>query len=187
VTHTRIGRLDITPINVRTAEAERTGRFGPSYREMSSLPVPLRLRPVTLKCSRVDVELSANAREKLVRRVRHLDGAAGLVGKLDGAHGPVELTTGEKGFLVVAITAWAEAAGRGRVPGELLRLQTTLLGDLYYPVEAAEPAPERVSERVVEAPAAPPEPEPDPRLVAVRRARAVVEQAAAELAAALER
>jgi hypothetical protein len=173
---------------------------------MSSLPVPVRLRSVTLTCSRVDVELSANAREKLVRRVRHLDGAASLVGKLDGASGPVELTASEKGFLVVAITAWAEAAGRSRVPGELLRLQTTLLGDLYYPVEEAQAVQEAAPIPVVEPAVAPARPEPDPRLAAVHgqverqlaaldeldggdlgRARAALRRAAAELAAALER
>jgi hypothetical protein len=178
---------------------------------MSSIPVPVRLRPVTLKCSRVDIELSAGAREKLLRRVRHLDGAASLVASLDGRPtAPIELTAGEKGFLVVAITAWAEAAGRSRVPGELLRLQTTLLGDLYYPVEEAEPAaPTPVAEPVVEPPAAAPEPEPDPevlaRLAAMRgdlehhlqaladldegglgRARAALRRAVAELGAALD-
>ena len=174
---------------------------------MSTLPVPARLRPVTLKCSRVDVELPANAREKLLRRVRHLEGAASLVAKLDGPSGPVELTASEKGFLVVAITAWAENAGRGRVPGELLRLHATLLGDLYYPVEEPEAD---VPEPVVAAPVAAPEPaavpEPDPRLVGLHRAleeqlqalgeledgslgraRAALRRAVAELAAALER
>jgi hypothetical protein len=174
---------------------------------MSTLPVPARLRPVTLRCSRVDVELSGNAREKLVRRVRHLDGAATLVAKLDGATAPVQLSPSEKGFLVVAITAWAEAAGRSRVPGELLRLHTTLLGDLYYPVEDADETEAPPEEPVAAAAAAPPEPETaavDPRLVGIHgaleeqlraldelddgslgRARAALRRAAAELASAL--
>jgi hypothetical protein len=140
---------------------------------MSSMPVPVRLRPVTLKCSRVDIELSANAREKLLRRVRHLAGAASVVAKLDGRpSAPVELTASEKGFLVVALTAWADAAGRSRVPGELMRLQTTLLGDLYYPVDEPEPeAPVEPAVPVVEAPAAEPaEPELDPAAEAHRAA-----------------
>jgi hypothetical protein len=171
------------------------------------MPVPARLRPVTLKCSRVDIELHANAREKLLRRVRHLDGAASLVPKLDVVSGPVELSTAEKGFLVVAITAWVDNEGRNRVPGELLRLHTTLLGDLYYPVEepAAEPA-----EPVVETPSETPPPELEAPLDLARlssihavleqqledledledgslgRARAALRRAVAELAAALD-
>ncbi len=172
------------------------------------MPVPARLRPVTLKCSRVDIELHANAREKLLRRVRHLAGAAGLIPKLDGARGPVELTAAEKGFLVVAITAWVDNEGRNRVPGELLRLHTTLLGDLYYPVEEAI---ER-AEPAVEAPAeAPPPPEAEARVDTARlssihhaleqhlaelgeledgslgRARAALRRTVAELASALDR
>lgn len=174
----------------------------------SSLPVPARLRPVTLKCSRVDIELHANAREKLLRRVRHLVGAASLVPKLDGARGPVELTSAEKGFLVVAITAWVDSEGRNRVPGELLRLHTTLLGDLYYPVEEST---ER-AEPIVEAPAeAPPPLDVEPRVDTARlssihraleqqleelgeladgslgRARAALRRAVAELATVLDR
>lgn len=122
----------------------------------SPLSVPTRLRPVTLKCSRVEIELHAQAREKLLRRVRHLAGAATLVPKLDVVSGPVELTPAEKGFLVVAITAWVDNEGRNRVPGELLRLHTTLLGDLYYPVEAAaEPRAESAAPAAVERPAEP--------------------------------
>jgi len=117
----------------------------------SPLSVPTRLRPVTLKCSRVDIELHAQAREKLLRRVRHLAGAATLVPKLDVVSGPVELSAAEKGFLVVAITAWVDNEGRNRVPGELLRLHTTLLGDLYYPVDvAAEPREEAAAPAVVD-------------------------------------
>jgi len=177
---------------------------------MSSLPVPVRLRPVTLKCSRADIELPANAREKLLRRVRHLEGAASVVAKLDGAHGAVDLTASEKGFLVVAITAWAENAGRSRVPSELLRLHTTLLGDLYYPVEETNES--RREAAVETAPVAAPQPEPaappevDVRLLDVRRAleehletlgelddgglgraRAALRRAVTELATALER
>lgn len=172
------------------------------------MPVPARLRPVTLKCSRVDIELHANAREKLLRRVRHLAGAASLIPKLDGVRGPVELTAAEKGFLVVAITAWVDNEGRNRVPGELLRLHTTLLGDLYYPVEEAI---ER-AEPAVEAPAeAPPPPEAEARVDTARlssihhaleqhlaelgeledgslgRARAALRRTVAELASALDR
>lgn len=171
------------------------------------MPVPARLRPVTLKCSRVDIELHANAREKLLRRVRHLTGAASLVPKLDGARGPVELTAAEKGFLVVAITAWVDNEGRNRVPGELLRLHTTLLGDLYYPVEEAI---ERAAP-AVEAPAEAPPPEVEARVDTARlssihhaleqhleelgqledgslgRARAALRRAVAELASALDR
>lgn len=173
----------------------------------SSLPVPARLRPVTLKCSRVEIELHANAREKLLRRVRHLAGAASLVPKLDVVSGPVELSTAEKGFLVVAITAWVDNEGRNRVPGELLRLHTTLLGDLYYPVEdAAAPA-----EPVAEPPVEPPPPALEAPLDTARlsgihrvlerqleelgeledgslgRARAALRRAATELASVLER
>jgi len=172
------------------------------------MPVPARLRPVTLTCSRVDIELHANAREKLLRRVRHLAGAASLVPKLDGARGPVKLTAAEKGFLVVAITAWVDNEGRNRVPGELLRLHTTLLGDLYYPVEEAI---ER-AEPAVEAPAeVPPPPDVEARVDRARlssihqaleqhleelgelddgslgRARAALRRAVAELASALDR
>jgi hypothetical protein len=176
----------------------------------SSPPVPARLRPVTLKCSRVEIELHANAREKLRRRVRHLAGAASLVPKLDDVSGPVELTAAEKGFLVVAITAWVDNEGRNRVPGELLRLHTTLLGDLYYPVE--EPAEPRAApaDPVVEAPAEAPEPEVAAEVDRARlsgihqaleqqldeleeaddgslgRARAALRRAVTELAAALE-
>ena len=178
------------------------------------MPVPVRLRPVTLKCSRVDIELSANAREKLIRRVRHLEGAASLVAKLDSRPvAPVELTAGEKGFLAVALTAWADAAGRSRVPGELMRLQTTLLGDLYYPVDEPETeVPAEAADPVVEAPAAEPaEPKLDPAAEVRRtalgdihgdleqqlealgeldagdlgRARAALRRAVAELASAL--
>jgi hypothetical protein len=164
---------------------------------------------VTLRCSRVDLELSANAREKLVRRVRHLSGAASLVPKLDDTSRPVELTANEKGFLVVAITAWMENAGRSRVPGELLRLHTTLLGDLYYPVEQTTETRKAEAEPPVEAPAEPAGPEADAeakaRLASVRgtleqelqvleqledgrlgRARAALRTAVAELASALE-
>ena len=175
------------------------------------MPVPARLRPVTLKCSRVDIELHANAREKLLRRVRHLAGAASLVPKLDVVSGPVELSSAEKGFLVVAITAWVDNEGRNRVPGELLRLHTTLLGDLYYPVEEPEPevGPD-TAEAVVETPSQAPPPArdvaPDPRLDAIHRsleqqlealedvddgslgrARAALRRAVAELASALDR
>ena len=182
---------------------------------MSSLPLPARLRPVTFKCSRVDIELSANAREKLLRRVRHLAGAASLVARLDGANGSIELTAHEKGFLVVAITAWADGDGRNRVPVELLRLHTTLLGDLYHPVDAPKPEPADEPEPALPEPVveATPVPEPDEapaevdvRLFDVRRAleeqlerlgeledgslgraRAALRRALAELATALER
>lgn len=173
---------------------------------MSDSTLPVRLRPVTVKCSRVDFELSRGARDKLVRRLRHLDGATRVLAKFDRAS-DVELTANEKGFLVVAITAWMEDAGRSRVPGEVIRLHTTLLGDLYYPVEEPE-AQVRPSEPAVDAAPAAPEPAaervPDPRLVAVQRelelhlhelaelddgslgrARAALRRAAAELASAL--
>jgi hypothetical protein len=177
--------------------AARTASTVPSWR-----------RPVTLRCSRVDFELSANAREKLVRRVRHLSGAASLVPKLDETSHPVELTANEKGFLVVAITAWMESAGRSRVPGELLRLHTTLLGDLYYPVEETEIRPGE-ADAPLDAPVEPQTPEADAeataRLISVRatleqelqvleqlddgslgRARAALRTAIAELGSALE-
>jgi hypothetical protein len=162
-----------------------------------------------LRCSRVDLELSANAREKLIRRVRHLSGAASLVPKLDETSRPVELTANEKGFLVVAITAWMENAGRSRVPGELLRLHTTLLGDLYYPVDETIETRKADPEPRVDARAEAPTPEADAaakaRLVGVRgsleqelqaleqlddgslgRARAALRTAVAELASVLE-
>jgi len=151
----------------------------------SPLSVPTRLRPVTLKCSRVDIELHAQAREKLLRRVRHLAGAATLVPKLDVVSGPVELSAAEKGFLVVAITAWVDNEGRNRVPGELLRLHTTLLGDLYYPVEAvAEPeaasAPPVAVEAIAEA--APPEVEPRVDRARLSAIHAALEEQLEELA-----
>jgi hypothetical protein len=151
----------------------------------SPLSVPTRLRPVTLKCSRVDIELHAQAREKLLRRVRHLAGAATLVPKLDVVSGPVELSAAEKGFLVVAITAWVDNEGRNRVPGELLRLHTTLLGDLYYPVEAvAEPEAASAAPVAVEATAeaAPPEVEPRVDRARLSAIHAALEEQLEELA-----
>lgn len=175
-------------------------------------PVPTRLRPVTITTPHADVELPTNARQKLVRRIRHLEGAASFVGKLDGASGTVELTASEKGFLVVAITAWMRDVGRNRVPGAVLRLQTALRRELEDPVDEAAEARSREddAEPAAQTPAAAPEPEPDPeaasRLLAVHgaleaelralealedgslgRARASLRRAVAELASALER
>lgn len=178
-------------------------------------PVPTRLRPVTITTPHADVELPTNARQKLVRRIRHLEGAASFVGKLDGASGTVELTASEKGFLVVAITAWMRDVGRNRVPGAVLRLQTALRRELEDPVDETAGSREAAAEPAAQMPAAAaaepePEPTPDPeaasRLLAVHgaleaelralealedgslgRARASLRRAVAELASALER
>jgi hypothetical protein len=59
------------------------------------------------------------------------------------------------------------------VPGELLRLHTTLLGDLYYPVEEPEAPEAATAEPVVDA-TPPPELEPDPQAEARFAALAAV-------------
>jgi hypothetical protein len=163
--------------------------------------------PVALRYSRGEIGLSRDGCDKLLRRVRHLDAARQLTAKVAASDGsrPVELTQHEKGFLVVAIKAWMEDVGRHRVPGDVLRLRQTLLGDLYYPVEAPEPPAHQAPPPVATAAAAPPapaRPKPDPRLARARRslerqlkalealdddalagARAALETAVAELAA----
>ena len=153
-------------------------------------PVPTRLRPVTITTPHADVELPTNARQKLVRRIRHLEGAASFVGKLDGASGTVELTASEKGFLVVAITAWMRDVGRNRVPGAVLRLQTALRRELEDPVDEAAEARSReaAAEPAAQMPAAAaaaaePEPEPTPDPEAASRLLAVHGALEAELRA----
>jgi hypothetical protein len=88
--------------------------------------------PVTLECSHETVELSRDACEKLVRRIRHLGAARSIVDKLGTVRpsAPIELAHDEKGLLVVAIAAWLQDVGRDRVPGGVLRLRTALVEDL---------------------------------------------------------
>lgn len=87
---------------------------------------------VRLASKRRPAEITFADRDALVRRIRHLESAKPVITKLDavGASRPVEFTDAEKGFLVVAIKAWTQDAGRERVPGAVVRLRDGLLDDL---------------------------------------------------------
>jgi hypothetical protein len=88
---------------------------------------------VSVDCAHDTVELTRDACEKLVRRIRHLGAARSVVAKLETARepAPVELAHDEKGLLVVAITAWLQDVGRERVPAGVVRLRTALVDDLH--------------------------------------------------------
>lgn len=164
--------------------------------------VAVRSVPVTFRYSRGDIDVAGDACDKLVRRLRHLAHAQTIIAKLDAAtaSAPVELTASEKGFLVIAVKAWMEDAGRDRVPIAIIRLRETLLGDLFYPTEdATAPTaqdgpsePEPAGEPADPAPVAPAaDVEPQASLVrlrdAIATALAALEGASAEVEAALAR
>ncbi len=91
-----------------------------------------RLNRVAVTHSRGEIELSRDARDKLVRRIRDLDAAKPIITRFDTAttSHPVEFGQDEKGFLVVAIKAWVADVGRNRVPGAVLRLRDAFIDDL---------------------------------------------------------
>jgi hypothetical protein len=161
--------------------------------------VAVRSAPVTFRYARGDIDVAGDACDKLVRRLRHLAHAQTIIAKVDAAAPsvPVELTASEKGFLVIAVKAWMEDAGRDRVPITIIRLRETLLGDLFYPTEdadgpTAQPEPEAAVEAADSAPVAPTAAaESRASLLRLRDAIATalvaLEGASAEVEAALER
>ena len=164
--------------------------------------VPVRATPVTVRYARGEIDVAGDACDKLVRRLRHLAGASPIIAKLEAAKPaqPVELTASEKGFLVIAVKAWMESAGRDRVPNPVIRLREALLGDLFYPTDDVDdgPVPEEPSEPEPAARPADPAPvaaaadvEARASLLrlqdAIAASLAALERAAAEVEAALER
>jgi len=164
--------------------------------------VAVRSVPVTVRYSRGDIDVAGDACDKLVRRLRHLAGAQPIIAKLEAATAsvPIELTAGEKGFLVIAVKAWMEDAGRDRVPIGIIRLRETLLGDLFYPTDDADGPTAQAEPDVPEPAGEPADPAPVARTAegeakasllrlrdAIATALAALEGAAAEVEAALAR
>jgi hypothetical protein len=84
--------------------------------------------PVTIALPHGNVELSWEARDLLLREIRHLPSAANIVSAFEavGATRPVTLGDEERGKLHGLIDEWARNAGSDNLPADVRALRSAL-------------------------------------------------------------
>jgi len=93
--------------------------------------IPERLDRVIVSTSHASIEISWDARQRLLDQLRRLDSARDLVAKFEGvgASRPVDLTQDEEALLVDVIDAWTRDLGGTAAPAGILELRRALLLD----------------------------------------------------------